>query len=204
MTAFASFTDVRALCLNDLTGTQSARATKLLDQAADRIRAYTRRTFTLETSTVKLRAIGSVIVLPQKPVIAVTGLSLIDYLGNEFAVPVFGFDQIDRIDLTFYGAVLNLPEALSFQGEWSGTVKVTYEHGYAEIPKDVANLNAELVARIFNSPLQGMTGIRSQTVGPYGVGIDTTGAGGGVIALTDDDKTLLKKYRRAQQAVELR
>lgn len=202
-TAFAALSDVEALVLSPLTTDQQARVDKLLVQAANKIRGYTRQTFDYGTTTDKVRALGNLVRLPQRPVIAVTGVKLIDYLGNEWPVPAYGFDGIDRLDLALYGTVLNLPEAVSLEGYWSGTVEVTYEHGYQTIPQEIIDLNAELVARIFNSPTQGVVGVRSQGVGPYNVSLDPA-TGGGMIVLTDEDKATLDKYRVFGHSVELR
>lgn len=202
MTAWASTEDVQALCVTTLTDDQTARAEKLLDRAANRIRAYTGQTFDKATTTDVLRSLGSVVKLPQLPVISIDGVRIIDYLGTSYPVPVFGFDQIDRIDLATYGVVLNLPEAISLDGLWSGTVDVTYTHGYDPVPAEIVDLNAELVARVYNSPAGEQTGIRSQGVGPYSIGYDPA-TGGGVMSLTPDDKAMLDRYRIFGATVEL-
>ena len=201
--AFASIDDVTGYALTTLSDAQQARAEKLLLVAANKIRSYTRQNFDHATTTDKVRAIGNLVRLPQRPVIAVTGVKLIDYLGNEWPVPAYGFDGIDRLDLALYGTVLNLPEAVSLEGYWSGTVEVTYEHGYLAVPQEIVDLNAELVARIFNSPTQGVVGVRSQGVGPYNVSLDPA-TGGGMIVLTAEDKATLDRYRSFGQTVELR
>lgn len=201
-TSFAQVPDVEALCLSALTADQQSRAEVLLKQAANRIRSYTRQPFDLQTSTDTLRAIGAVVYLPKRPVVSISSVQIIDYLGNAYPVPTFGFDQIDRLDLTLYGGILNLPEALSLDGLWTGTVKVTYEHGYSVIPDEVVELNAEMVARIFNSPAQGAVGVRSQTMGPYNVSLDAS-MGLGVVTLTPDDKEILDKYRNFGATIQL-
>ena len=201
--AFAALADVEGLALTTLTTDQQARAETLLVQAANKIRSYTRQTFDHAVTTDKVRALGNLVRLPQRPVIAVTGVKLIDYLGNEWPVPAYGFDGIDRLDLALYGTILNLPEAVSLEGYWSGTVEVTYEHGYTTVPQEIVDLNADLVARIFNSPAQGVVGVRSQGVGPYNVSIDPS-TGGGLIVLTADDKATLDKYRVFGMTVEQR
>lgn len=201
MTAFAEIGDVEVLCLSPLSDAQSARAEILLDRAANRIRAYTGQTFDLVQTTDTLRSLGSIVKLPQLPVVSLDAVEVIDYLGTAYPVPVFGFDQIDRIDLATYGAVLNLPEVvLSSDAIWCGSVKVTYTHGYEEIPADVVDLNADLVARIFNSPAGEQVGVRSQGVGPYSVSLDTAG---GQLALTAGDMAVLDRYRIFGATVEL-
>lgn len=203
MTAYASLGDVQMFTLNEPTPAQSARIPALLDQATARINAYIRRDLNKTQTTSILRSVGAVCTLPKTPVLSVDSVKLIDYLGRAWDVPVFGFDSIDRLDLSFYNAVVNLP-AVMLDATWSGSVEVTYTHGYDQIPQEIVDLTAELVARVLNSPMQGVTGVRGQTVGPYSVQIDSSGAGGGLISLTPDDKQLLAKYRRKPQAVELR
>src|SRR4029077_4978197 len=126
MTAFADISDVEALCLSPLSTEQTARAEILLDRAANRIRAYTGQSFDLVQTTDVLRSLGSVVKLLQLPVASVDAVKIIDFLGVSYPVPVFGFDQVDRIDLASYGVILNLPEAISLNAQWSGTVEVTY------------------------------------------------------------------------------
>lgn len=201
--AFATIDDVEALCIGTLSATQEDQADALLEQAANKIRAYTGQTFDLTSTTDTLRAVGSIVRLPQRPVISVDSVQLIDTLGNTYALPVYGFDGIDRLDLAYYGQVLNLPEEIALDGGWAGTVKVTYQHGYSDVPADLQALNAELVARIFNAPTQGAVGIRSQSTGPYNVSYDPAYAGG-VVILTDDDKVTLNRYRRNVRTMELR
>lgn len=201
-TAWASLDDLEALCLAPLTPEQEARAEKLLARAANRIRAYTGQTFDKVQTTDTLRALGSIVRLPQAPVVSIEAVQVIDYLGTAFPVPVFGWDSLDRLDLAAYGAVLNLPEALSLDALWSGAVKVTYTHGYDPVPAEIVDLNAELVARVYNSPAGEQTGIRSQGVGPYSVGYDPA-TGGGVLTLTPDDKAVLDRYRDFGATVEL-
>ncbi len=203
MTAFADITDVEALCVTALSPDQQARAEILLDRAANRIRAYTGQTFDLDTTTDVLRSLGSIVKLPQLPVVSVDAVQMMDYLGHRYPVPVFGFDGIDRIDLATYGVVLNLPEVvLSLDAVWGGSVEVTYTHGYVVVPAEIVDLNAELVARVYNSPAGEQTGIRSQGVGPYSVGYDPA-TGGGVFSLTPDDKAVLDRYRIFGATVEL-
>jgi hypothetical protein len=204
--AFATLDDLKPLLLTPLaSGAPTTRAEALLEQAARRIRAYTRRTFVKVTDDViVIRSVGSKVRLPQTPVIAVTAVKLIDYLGNRYPIPTYGFDAIDTVDLAFYDLVLNLPTILAFNTTWNGSVEITYSHGYDTVPEDIVALNAELVARILNSPLNGMSGVRSSTTGPYSVTVDPTTGGGGIITLTDDDKAMLGRFKRLQAAVELR
>lgn len=201
--AFADPDDVQARCLATLSSTDQDRAAVLLDDAARKIVAYTRRTFTRATSSVTLRAMGGTVIIPNRPVLAITDVKLVDFLGNQFTVPAFGFDQIDRIDLSYYGLVLNLPESLSFNSEWSGTVIVTYDHGYDPIPDDIVSVNADMVARIFNSVGGGMVGVGGVTTGPYSVTASRTTTTG-VVTITDDDRLILNQYRTPARAVELR
>lgn len=203
MPDLASLDDVTARVTRALTGAETSRATVLITDASNWVKRYTRQDFTEATTTQTLRALGATIILPQTPVIAVTAVSLRDYLGNLFAVPAFGFDGIDRIDLTPYRTVLNLPETLSFSLTWAGTVDVTYTHGYGTVPPEIVGVVAQAVADVFNAPAA-TPGLQSQSMGPFNATYEK-GSVAGRPVFGDDARLILNQYRRGGvAAVEMR
>ena len=97
-----------------LTDAEIDQVELLLGDASASVRAYTGQEFTLGESTVRLRARGGVLRLPQRPVVAVTAVA--------------NTDEAD-VDFTWYAddrAILSSP--------WASWVDVTYTHGYEEIP----------------------------------------------------------------------
>lgn len=203
MTDLCTPDDVEARCLRTLTGAEEDRATVLISDASAWVRAYTRCDFTQGETTVTLRASGSVVKLPQRPVVSISQVQVRDYLGHLFPMPIYGFDGIDRIDLGSYPAVLNLPETI-LTDTWQWTVDVTYTHGYATVPDDVVGVVASAVAGLFNTPTAGVAGVSTQSAGPYTVGLNAS-AQTGRVTFTDDDRRILNRYRRgAVSAVPLR
>jgi hypothetical protein len=202
--------DVQDRCVSVLTSAQLTRAQTLIQDASAMIRSYTRRTFAQQQITQTLRATSNILKIPQVPVISVDGVELVDYLGNFYAVPSFGFDGVDQIDLGYYSSVLNLPEdALSFGSVWSGSVKLTYTYGYNAIPIEVSSVCAQMVARIFNTPGAGLIGIGMEKVGPFEMRLgEGNGNGGtasmtGILRMSDDDKDQLRAYRSIATVLDL-
>lgn len=197
--------DVQDRCVRTLTEAELTRATALIQDASVQIRSYTRRTFAQQQITQTLRATSNILKIPQLPVISVDGVALIDYLGQSYTVPSFGFDGIDQIDLGYYSSVLNLPEdALSFGSVWSGSVQLTYTYGYNAVPTDVASVCAQMVARIFNTPGSGVVGVQLERVGPFEMRLggntpDITG----VLRMSQDDKDTLRYYRSIAAVIDL-
>lgn len=197
--------DIQDRCVRTMTTAELTRAQILIQDASAMIRSYTRRTFAQQQLTQTLRATSNILKIPQVPVISVDAVQLVDYLGNFYAVPSFGFDGVDQIDLGYYSSVLNLPEdALSFGSVWSGSVKLTYTYGYNAIPIEVASVCAQMVARIFNTPGSGVIGVGLEKIGPYEMKLDgSAGIMPGVLRMTDDDKDQLRYYRNIASVIDL-
>lgn len=202
--------DVQDRTVRTLTTAELVRAQVLIQDASAMIRSYTRRTFAQQQLTQTLRATSNILKIPQVPVISVDAVQLVDYLGNFYAVPSFGFDGVDQIDLGYYSSVLNLPEdALSFGSVWSGSVKLTYTYGYNAIPIEVSSVAAQMVARIFNTPGAGIVGVGMEKIGPYemrlgeGNGNGSTAGMTGILRMSDDDKDMLRYYRNIATVLDL-
>lgn len=198
-------TQVQDRCVRTLTTAELSRANALITDASVMIRSYTRRSFVQQQITQMLRSTSNIIKIPQLPVISVDAVALVDYLGNTYTVPSFGFDGIDQIDLGYYSSVLNLPEdALSFGSVWSGSVKLTWTYGYNVVPADVSSVCAQMVSRIFNTPGSGVVGVQLERVGPFEMRLggntpDITG----VLRMSQDDKDTLRYYRSVATVLDL-
>lgn len=203
MSALASPDDLEARLGRDLTAQEAARAEALLGDASAVVRAYTRQTFDLVTDDeVVLRAAGGRITLPGRPVQNVTRVEVI---GGSEALPDFTladwlFDGIDTVRIGEGAAVINLPEAWWDDDGYPGTYRVTYTHGYAEVPADVLSVVCGVVLRVFTNP----SGYRSETVGSYSVtyAVPATGEQLGT-NLTRYEMKVLDRYRRKADTVKV-
>lgn len=202
--------DVQDRVVRTMTAAELSRANALINDASVQIRSYTRRSFVQQQITQFLRSTSKIIKIPQVPVISVDAVALVDYLGTAYAVPSFGFDGIDQIDLGYYSSVLNLPEdALSYGSVWSGSVKLTWTYGYNTVPADVASVCAQMVARIFNTPGAGVVGVQLERIGPFemrlgeGNGNNNSTSLTGVLSMTQQDKDTLRYYRSVATVLDL-
>ena len=196
MSALASQTDIEARLGRNLTSEEAARIRALLDDASALVRSYTNQTFEhVDDDTVTLPATGGRIVLPGRPVSAV---SRVVAVGGNLALPDFtladwAFDGIDTIKIGDGAAIINLPEVWWDDDGYPGTYQVTYSHGYATVPPDVLSVVCGMVIRVFQNP----SNLRSETVGSYSVTytIPATGEALG-INLSRYEKKILDRYRR--------
>lgn len=201
MLALASSEDVTNLLDRDATTIDQRRIPALLDQASAVVRRYTRRTFTREQSTIKIRPIGDKVKLPQRPVISVDSVGI---FYNNALLPVAGWswDGDDEVWLYPEGIVINLPEALGeLLQNHTTRAQVTYTHGSDEIPADIVGVVCGMVIRTLNTPGGGAH--KSETAGPFSHTFTDAGLGG-IVALTKDDRDALNIYRRKGATVELR
>lgn len=190
--AFATEAELEAY-----TGTSVAtdRASLLLDSATAAIQAYCRQSFTQATTTVVLPGtFGEKLVLPERPVTAITLVKIgdttlavdTDYVWDG-AHTLYRGTKVDGV------LSVNGPDYLiDGWGDWGGPgaqVTVTYTHGHATIPGVIKGVCLALAARTLGSP----DGVNSESVGSYSVSYSRTG---GAVSLLDEEKALLNKYRR--------
>jgi len=191
--AFATETELEAY-----TGATIAtdRATILLDMATGAIQAYTNQTLTFEAGdSITLPGnFGHVLTLPERPVTAVTSVTL----GDTLLVADTDYVWDGKADLlrgTKVDGVLtvNGPDWLvNDWGDWGGpgaVVTIIYSHGFATIPNDIKGVCLALAARSLSSP----DGVNSESVGSYSVSYSRTG---GAVSLLTEEKALLDRYRR--------
>lgn len=170
--ALASISDLE-LRTGTIEPGELTRATVVLDDASNAVRAYTGQMISLETTTVRSRPAGCTIWLSQRPVIAVAGLNDI----NDNAIEGWVFDGIDRITLAIPVNV----------------VDVTYVHGYDRIPDDIIGVVCAIAARSLASDAD--PGITSEGIAGYSYSRGTVGAAG-PWGMFDQERTVLDRYRR--------
>lgn len=190
--AFATETELEAY-----TGQSIAtdRAVLYLDLATGAIQSYTNQTLTSVSTTAKLPGnFGHELTLPERPVTAVTSVTLGD------TVLVADTDFVWDGQHTLYRGTkvdgilsVNGPDWLiNGWGDWGGpgaVVTVVYTHGFGTIPNDIKGVCLALAARSLSSP----DGVNSESVGSYSVSYSRTG---GAVSLLDEEKALLDRYRR--------
>lgn len=207
--ALATLDDVAATLGRALTTDQVTAGTRLLDMASAIVRNYTRQTITqvLNDSVTLPGNWGNTLDLPAKHVTAVHSVAmnggtmsntqwrLVEggrlFLGTGAFMPDYGS--------TIWGGTALWGPAGSNQGPqaigntWQGPtaqITVSYDHGYADVPADIANTVAGMVANQLNAEV----GIQSETIGGYKVVYARQSNSG--MALSDDDKKILNYYRK--------
>lgn len=177
--------------------------------ASATIRRFTRQTITLVSGeSVDLEGGERVLKLPQRPVVTGPGhpLTVAELPGaSGVEVPV-----AEGTDFVRYGSELRRGQPLYGQsrlsgwpygrplGIWADRVRVTYSHGYAEIPDDIVGVCLDLAAATLSNPNR----LRSETVGGESVTytVETFGTG----SLTSDHRQILRGYRRTLGSVTVR
>lgn len=210
--SLATISDLIALVGTDvLTDAQIARAPALLAQASALIRRYTGQTFTaVANDVVVLRATGTEVRLPQRPVTAVASVKAVGWAGlADITLPVgtWGWDGLDIINIQPFdqGWWVNLPDVV-LEGGYADTYRVTYSHGETTAPADVVGVCCGMTLRVLTSPSM-VEGLTSEHIGAYsyltgqGPGAGTAGA---VVRLTETDKEALALYRRKATTIQLR
>jgi hypothetical protein len=207
--ALACVSDVEVRLGRTFTSDEAARVQVLLDDASALVQAYTRRTFGPPTTeTVVLRESAGVVRLPKKPVTAVTSVVLIGVGGvPDITVVGWGWDGLDVVDVSGWdSAIVNLPEWVNDRAWLPSTYRVTYTHGYAQVPPDVVAVVCGMVGRTMSAPTT-QSGISSETIGSYSYRTSEPGMGVSV-SLTAADKGLLDdagyKVKAATTPVRLR
>lgn len=204
----ATIDDVVAIIGRPLTDAQTTAAARLLNMASGMVRRYTRQTITKVVDDVVTLPgnWGNTLELPERPVRSVASVvmngatmpntqwRLIDgnlFLGTGAFLPDYGS--------TIWGGSALWGPAGSNQGPqaigntWQGPnaqITVTYTHGFDEVPQDLVNEVAGMVALQLNAEV----GILSEQIGGYKVQYARNGNGG--MALSEETKQVLNYYRK--------
>lgn len=203
--ALAELSDVEDRLGRGLTDAETGRALSALRDASAVVRRYTRRTFTREQSTQRLRPVGGKVILPQRPVVSVDAVAVIGDDGQPIQLPAWAWDGGN--ELWIYpdsGQVINLSESLADLFRYrTPLVEVTYTHGFVGIPDDVVAIVAGKAVVILSMPVSGGGVMSSETAGDYTYQLAGF-ARSGPLGLSDADKVILNAYRPAGRTIELR
>jgi hypothetical protein len=206
--ALATLDDVSAIVGRTLSSTEQTNGTRLLNMASGMVRRYTRQTITKVTDDVVTLEgnWGHVLTLPQHPVTAVSSVVFNGgtmpntqwklyqgdlFLGTGSYMPDYGGSIWGGTALWGPAGSNNGPQVAgaTWQGPQS-TVTVTYTHGYDEVPQDIVNEVAGMVALQLSTEV----GISSEQIGGYKVQYDRAQTGG--MTLNDESKSVLNFYRK--------
>lgn len=172
----------------------NSTADLLIEGSAAVIRREVRQTLDLvvgDTVTIKAHD-GITLVLPQRPVVAVTSVTLAGVLlpGTDYE-----FDaDTGRLRWIWRKATTVIPAVYRCWPEGADVV-VVYTHGYATIPADIKDLALELSQTVYTNPNQ----VTSETLRDYSVTYAGSGGGGaqlmGRLSLNESQKRRLDDYR---------
>lgn len=207
MPPLATTSDLSERLGRALTSAESMRAPLLLQDASAQIRRYTRNNFMYaQDETTVLYGHDSEIHLPHRPVNSVSSVVAIGggMMLPDVTITWFTFDGVDiiRIHPGNFG-IINLPEAwIEDSDSYPGTYRVTYNHGWAQIPDEVTMVCANAVLGVLTSPTVA-AGVVGETIGPYSYRLEKSG-GGVAVALTQADLAILKDYRPGVATLQAR
>lgn len=181
---------------------QENRVNTLLNDASTVVRSYTRTAFTVTDTVARIRPIGGKIVLPQRPVIGVNSVKVVDYNENLVLIVGWMWDGGQEIWLLVGDVVINLAEGLRDLLRYNTPLcQVDYTHGYETVPDDIVTVVCGMVIRALAAP--GYGAVQSQTVGPFSQRLSPA-AVDGIVGLTASDRAILNGYRTSSRTVELR
>lgn len=161
------------------------RVIRALQDASALIRSYTAQTLHfVPDDVVELRGTYSdVLFLPERPVIDITAVAMRGWQTSIFT------DYLE-------GSWFRRGSQLTMHGGWGGpraAVIVTYSHGYAEIPEDLAAVCASIAARGVRDLAGDMV---SETIVDYSYQLAGAGQTTGMaLGLTGMEKVALDRYR---------
>ena len=206
--ALATLDDVAAIIGRPLTSIETTNGTRLLGMASGMVRRYTRQQITQTVDDViTLNGVwGHSLPLPQRPVQSVksvlfgnatapsTSWKLVGddlFIGSGSYQPDYGY--LNNMTTALWGPAGSVMGPSATGANWQGpqtNVTVTYTHGYAEVPYDIVNEVAGMVALQLSTSV----GVDKERIGGYQVDYQR-GEGGGM-ALTDETKRVLNFYRK--------
>lgn len=191
--SLAEVTDLELVLGYDLEGSDVGRGQRLLDDASAAVVSYTGQTFVRAETTATVRVPPSRwLRLGQRPVHSVSAVT--DVNDNELT---FTFDGLDRV---------RIPANLSdFAWEpWPTslrTAKVTYDHGYDQIPGDVIAVVCQMAARAYGvNPAD--AGVNNERIGEYSYGIGAA-ASSGAVGMLLPERSILDRYRTPARTVSV-
>ena len=208
--ALATQLDVESMLGRSLSSVEESFIDNQLQKASGLVRGHTRQQIsqTLADSVSLAGNWGQHILLPQFPVTNIVSITVNGTLWDSSRYSWDGYGNVNLSTGSFqpdYGASLfggtnnllgpagsssgPLPSGNSWMGP-SAQIVVVYDHGYAVIPDDIANMVAGVVALQISAGV----GITMEQVGGYKVQYQRSD--GGALSLTDANKKDLRRYRR--------
>lgn len=181
--------DLEARLGRDLTTAEAERSPAICADVSASIRLYTGQTFELTETTelVKIRRSG-VAILSQRPVVSIE--SVVDHNDNDMTYTWIEGD--DRIHLS-----PQVPDTFSWVPYRTplSKVRVSYEHGYEEIPDAVVGVACSIALRALGQqPTDG--GTVEEQIDDYRYRLGSA-AGAGGFGLLPDERAALEPYRRS-------
>jgi len=207
--ALATVADLEARLGRALTDAEAPRADALLADASSKVRGFTHQVFDqVLGDEVVLRPVGTVLRLPQRPVLDVTAVVALGCADlPEVALTGWCWDGADKVDVAARRPV----DAGVTDWWWQrcgnpDTYRVTYDHGYAVAPPDVVAVVCAMVNRTLTSPTM-VEGLTSERIGQYGYQFAQFSGGqspGPNVRLSEADKQDLidAGYRRRSTTVQ--
>jgi hypothetical protein len=191
----AQVSDVEERLARELTDAELVRIAHLLEDASAAVRARAGQIFTeVEDDEVTLERTGGRVILPQRPVTAVTSVED----PNGTAVMHTWTAGDDWVDVA-----PNVPDAFAWF-PWRNGIRrytVTYDHGYAEIPADIVGVVCQIASRALGRPAD-QAGITQENIDGYGYSIGSAAAAGG-FGMLDAEREVCDRYRRARPPISL-
>lgn len=195
-----SLTDVAARLMRALTDVEADAAPLFIDDVSALIRRYTGQAFSMATTTdvIILRADGRAL-LTQRPVGAVSYVAILNPDMSETPITGWWWDGLDVIRAGWDGSLMvNAPER--WLDESPDTIKVTYSHGYTQVPPEVVGVAAAVVIRRITEP---PAHLKELAVGRFYREMYYDAQSPGSVYLTADDKVALKDFRAVNNTIRL-
>jgi len=187
---FASLADLEARLGRTLTGAEATRAEALLGDASAAVRRFTGQEITFRSSTDRVLVRDGCAVLSQWPVIAVSGATDINGVALS---PTWDGGQV--VELGAVWVINATPSTLAA----TPYADVTYAHGFAEVPDDIAAIVCQMAARAFGRSAD-LAGVTSETIGSYSVTVGAAAAAGAV-GMLEDEKRILRAFKPPRQPI---
>jgi len=168
------------------------------------VRSYAGRGFEhVDDDEQVLRVVGGKITLPRTPVTDVTRVVAVSGRDDVPDIPIadWAWDGIDSIRIGEGTFVINLPAVWWDDDGYPGAYRVTYSHGYQQVPADVVAVVCGMVLRTLTAPTMA-GGVTSETIGSYSYRLETPGAGL-MVTLSQDDRRVLDRYRTTVHTVKV-
>lgn len=202
MVQLAQFADVATRSMSPIPDSLTDFINARLTSASARICKLARQDFVKQQTTVKVRPVGGKLTLPQRPVVSVESVFVIDYQQNLVPIAMPYWDGGDEVWLDHGQTVINLAESIRELFAYNTPLcQVTYTHGYDQVPDEIIDVACEMVLRALAAPGNGA--VQSQTAGPFSQTLTATGAAG-ALAMTKDERETVLTYRRPGRTIELR